>query len=219
QEKIPFTPVIVQFDKGLNRTDIAYAFEFCKTHQLSPEIIHLDILKFFKDSVHTPYILANGAHLMQMHIMRHVHNLGGVAVIGVGEQRYERMNGKIVLPVALERIAVTHFMQQEQIDGVSAFYCYTPEIMLCLLQEAKLIGFDFISRFAHNIKSSIYRKYWPHMSPRLKLSGLEDVSLARHELENHLLNKYKTEYAANFSQKYLIPIELFEKQLTHGLTA
>ncbi len=217
KEKVEFKPVIVEFNKKLNNMDIVFAFEFCKRHQLTPEIINLDINAFIENCIHTPYILANCSHLLQMHIMHHIHTMGGIAVIGVGEQRYKRVDGQITIPVPLERIAVTHFMHAEQVEGVSAFYCYTPELMLSLLQEAKLLGFDFIGYLSHNIKEAIYRKYWPDLTPRMKLAGFEYVSLARSEAERALYNKYKTDYTVNISNKYVIPIDTLEKQLSEGL--
>ncbi len=216
-EKIPFKPVIVQFDHDYNKQDISYAFEFCKTHNLTPEIIQLDILAFFEKATETPYILTNCAHLMQMHIMRHVFKYGGMTVIGVGEQRYAQANGTINVPVPLERIAVTHFMHTEQIEGVSAFYCYTPEIMLCLLREAKEIGFDEMTLFAHNIKEAIYHKYWPDLPPRPKYSGFEQVYEGRLIAQKKMRKKLQKKYGSSVFNNFSIPINELEKQLAAGL--
>lgn len=217
QERVPFTPVIVQFDKGYNKEDIAFAFEFCKINNLTPEIIKLDILAFFGNCVDTPYILTNCAHLMQMHIMRHVHGLGGMTVIGVGEQRYQEIEREIVVPVPLERIAVTHFMQAEQVEGVSAFYCYTPELILCLLKEAQEIGFDDMSEYAHNIKESIYHKYWPDLPPRPKLSGFEEVGYRRQMVQIKLTKRIRKKYGDSVFNTLSIPIDELEKQLIKAL--
>ena len=216
QERIPFKPVIVQFEEDYNKQDIAYAFEFCKDQQLSPEIIKLDILQFFKTCRKTPYILTNCAHLMQMHIMRHVHQLGGMTVIGVGEQRYKNVEGKIVVPVPQERIAVTHFMQAEQIEGVSAFYCYTPELMLSLLREAKEIGFEDIEKFAHNIKEAIYQKFWPDLKPRPKFSGFEKIGKKRLMVQTRLRKILLKKYGRTVFSNVQISVDSLEHQLVHG---
>lgn len=208
QEKIPFTPLILKYENNANKMDISYAFEFCKRHNLTPEVPTLDITDFFLKTIDTPYILGNCAHLMHMHLMRHAASLGGMAVIGVGEQRYEKNNGTISVPVPLERIAVTHFMQAEQIEGVSAFYCYTPELMLSLLLEAKAHGFEKMSRFAHNIKDETYHKFWPDMVTRPKYTGFEDVEHARKDAQKLLLKKYGPKLV-----KYSIPLFELEQQL------
>lgn len=210
QEKIRFVPVIVQFDHDYNKQDISYAFDFCKLHNLNPEIIQLDIVDFFEKSVTTPYILANCAHLMQMHIMRHVARLGGMAIIAVGEQRYMNYANTVHVPVPIERIAVTHFMQAEQIEGVSAFYCYTPEMMLSLLNDAQAIGFDTIDEFAHNIKEQIYHTYWPDLTPRPKYSGFEHVAAHRSQAQKKLRERFGT----ISTKQFLISVEALERQLT-----
>ncbi|MBI3419109.1 MAG: hypothetical protein HY053_03140 [Proteobacteria bacterium] len=212
QERIPFTPLIAQFENDYNKDDIAYALDFCRRHNLTPEIVKLDIIAFFKDSIHTPYILANCAHLMQMHLMRHAARLGGMAVIAVGEQRYAIEDGKVFVPVPIERIAVTHFMQAEGVEGVSAFYCYTPEMMLSLLREAKAHGFGEVSEFAHNIKEDIYRKFWPDLSPRPKYSGFENVLEHRRAAQKKLHKKY-----GPMLIKFMIPLDELELQLSKGL--
>ncbi len=219
QERVPFTPLIVQFEEDLNKQDISYAFEFCKNNRLTPEIMKLDIVNFFKTCVFTPYILTNCAHLMQMHMMRHARHLGGMAVIGVGEQRYENTGEQIVVPIPLERIAVTHFMQAEKVQGVSAFYCYTPELMLCLLREAKEVGFDDLKTYAHHIKETIYHKFWPDLPPRPKFSGFEKVGLKRLGTQRRLRRRLLKKYGSSILNRCTIPIDVLEKQLTEGLTA
>lgn len=214
QEKIPFTPLILKYDNDVNKMDIAYAFEFCKQHNLTPEVPTLDIVSFFQGSVETPYILANCAHIMHMHLMRYAASKGGMAVIAVGEQRYERIDGKIVIPVPIERIAVTHFMQAEQVEGVSAFYCYTPELMLSILLEAKAHGFENMDKFAHNIKDTLYHKFWPDLTHRPKYSGFENVEQERLKAQRILRKKYGSKVA-----KYTIPIFEFEHQLNGGANA
>jgi hypothetical protein len=211
RERIPFTPVIARFEKNFNAEDIAFAFDFCRLHNLEPTVVDVDILALFRDSINTPYVLANCAHILQMHIMRHIAGLGGMAVIGVGEQRYDNQDGRIFVPVPLERIAVTHFMQAEGVRGISAFYCYTPELMLCLLREAKAHGFEGMSRFAHNIKEDIYRKYWPDLTPRPKYSGFEMVATRRRAAQQLLLKKY-----GSLIVHYGIPLDELEQQLSGG---
>lgn len=208
QEKVPFTPLILKYERDANAMDIKYAFDFCKQHNLTPEVPTIDITDFFVKTINTPYILGNCAHLMHMHLMRYAASLGGMAVIGVGEQRYEKENGKISIPVPRERIAVTHFMQAEQVEGVSAFYCYTPELMLSLLLEAKAHGFESIQRFAHNIKDAIYHKYWPDLVKRPKYTGFEYVEDERKEAQRLLHKKYGLKLV-----KYAIPMFEFEQQL------
>mgnify|MGYP003392870854 CR=1 FL=1 len=219
QERVPFTPLIVQFEEDLNQQDISYAFEFCKNHQLTPEIMKLDIVNFFKTCVDTPYILTNCTHLMQMHIMRQARHLGGMTVIGTGEQCYEGVDGQIAVTVPQERIAVTHFMQVERVHGVSAFYYYTPELMLSLLREAKEIGFQNMSKFAHNIKEAIYRKFWPDLLPRPKLSGFEKIDGKRLATQEKLKKRLLERCGTSILSRHTIPIDILEKQLTEVLAA
>lgn len=209
QERIPFTPLIAQYENDYNKDDVSYAFAFCKAHNLTPEVLNIDIVPFFRDSVRTPYILTNCAHVLQMHLMRHANKLGGMAIIGVGEQRYIEENGKICVPVPQERIAVTHFMQAENVQGVSAFYCYTPEMMLSFLREARAHGFEGMAQFAHNIKEYVYRKFWPDLEKRPKYSGFEQVNSERANAQAALRKKYSG-YLSEFS----IPVDELEQQLS-----
>lgn len=211
QEGVPFTPLIAQFENGYNKEDIAYAFDFCRKHNLTPEVVGIDILAFFENSIHTPYILANCAHIMQMHLMRHAASLGGMTVIGVGEQRYENKDGKIIVPLPVERIAVMHFMSAENVQGVSAFYCYTPEMMLSIIREAKEGGFEEMSQFAHNIKERIYRKFWPDLLARPKYSGFEKIAEHRKRAQQALQKKYGSKIV-----RYMVPLEVLEQQLSGG---
>lgn len=211
QEKVPFTPLIARYEKGYNKDDIFYALDFCEKNKLTPEILDIDILKFFQNAIHTPYVVANCSHLLQMHLMRHAATIGGMAVIGVGEQRYSKVGNAVFVPVPAERIAVTHFMQKECVEGVSAFYCYTPEMMLCLLRKAKQRGFEQMSHLAHNIKEDIYREYWPDLVRRPKYSGFENVREERKDAQKKLMNKYGQRVVG-----VEIPVNDLEQQLSVG---
>lgn len=212
QEKIPFTPLIAEFENGYNSEDIACALDFCRKNKIEPDILRLDIIAFMADCINTPYIVVNCSHLLQMHLMRHAASRGGRAILGVGEQRYKRNGrGQMVLPTSLSRIAVTHCMQAENIEGVSSFYGYTPEMMLSLLREAKEQGFDAMGLHAHSIKEKTYRKYWPDLPQRPKLSGFEKVMEERMQAQQALKKKY-----ARYVQKYKTALEKFEEQLTGG---
>jgi hypothetical protein len=212
QEKIPFTPLIGQYLNDYNKQDIAFAFEFCKLHNLTPEVVKIDILALFRDSIHTPYPISNIAHLLQMHLMRHAASKGGMAIISTGEHRYEQKDGKFVLPFHTDGMGVLHFMKAENVHGVYHFFRYTPEMMLSILRESKAFGFDKMGFLAHNIKESLYHTYWPDMPVRPKYSGFENISQQRAKAQVKLLVKY-----GSMIQQVYIPVDELELQLAKNL--
>ena len=210
-EKVPFTPVIAQFDNDVNKHDISYAFDFCQQHNLEPEIVKMDVLAMFEDSINCPYVLANCANIMYMIIMRHVHALGGTTILGGGEQRFSKHGDVVFVPVPYERIAITHFQQAEKIEGVLPFYCYTPETMLAIIREAKAYGFGELTEFAHNVKEHMYRKFWPDMAVREKYSGMETVNEARAKAQRALEAKFRGKLT-----DWKVPVQVLEQWLSDG---
>jgi hypothetical protein len=211
KEKIPFTPIIAQFENNYNKDDILYAFDFCRKNGLEPHVLKVDILALFKDSINTPYVLANCASVLYMQIMRHVDRLGGMTVMGAGEHRYQNVNGKIVLPIPYERIGTMNFIQAEGVQAAFPFYGYTPELMLSTVREAKAHGFMVMDKFAHNVKEDMYRKYWPDLTLRPKYSGFEMVAKRRSAAQHALQEKY-----GPLIVHYEIPLDELEKQLSGG---
>lgn len=209
REKIPFTPLIAKFENNYNKSDIDYSLYFCRKVGLTPEVLPVEIVKLIENAPNTPYVMANCAHLLQMHLMRHAASLGGIAIIGCGEQRYEMANETIVTPITIHRISKTHFMQAENVEGVCAFYCYTPELMLSFLREAIAHGFENMSNFGHNIKADVYKKYFPDLLPRVKQGGFARVRPQRKIAEEALLAKYGAMIAT-----VRIPVDVLEKQLS-----
>lgn len=209
KEKIPFTPLIAKFDNDLNQHDIAYAFDFCRANNLTPEVITLDIVAFIENCVNTTYVLNRCPFLFHMHLMRHAASRGGMAVIGLGEQKYKKFDGKIFLPVPIERIAVIHFMQAEGVEGVPAFYCYTPEIIASYLRDAKEIGFKQMGKIAHKLKVKVFQKYWPELALRPKYTGFENVIDLKDAIQAKLLEKYGVKLT-----QVMIPLDELEEQLS-----
>jgi len=211
KEKIPFTPLIVRFVGGHNAYDIQYAFDYCQKNGLKPEVLDIDIFAFMKDSTNTPYVLASCANLLNMHLMRYAAERGGVAIIAGGEQRFRYLDEKVVTDVSIQRVAKAHFMQAENIQAVSSFFYYTPEMMLSFFREVKMHGFENMERYGHNIKVDIYEKFWPDLVRRPKYSGFEKVRGRRLVAEYELHNKY----GARISE-LIIPLDEFERQLSGG---
>jgi hypothetical protein len=211
QERVTFTPLIVQYDNDYNKDDIGYAFDFCRDHNLTPEIVKIDILSVMSNSINTPYVVANCPSILAMHIMRYCSRLGGMAVTGLGEQRYQQKDGQIVIWTLNRRTALMQFMQAETVQAVPVFYYYTPELMLSFFREAKAHGFEDMAQFAHNIKEDIYRQYWPDLKPRPKYSGFEKVIPQRRAAQKALKQKY-----GSLITNSAMPIEEFERQLSAG---
>ncbi len=211
KEKIPFTPLIVRFEGDYNKFDIAYAFEWCQKNGVEPEVMDIDIFAFMKANTDTPYVLASCANLLNIHLMRYGAKKGFITIIAGGEQRLKEEDGKIFTDVSIQRVAKAHFMQAENIQAVSSFFYYTPEMMLSFFREAKARGFENMEAFGHNIKADIYHKFWPDLVRRPKYSGFEKVRGRRLVAEYELYNKY----GARLSDLKL-PIDEFELQLTGG---
>jgi hypothetical protein len=210
KEKIPFTPLIAQFENDYNKFDIDFAFDVCREYGLQPEVYKVNILDIFKSSAHTPYILANCASILYMDMIRYVHGLGGKVVFGAGEYRFKpSKNGKLVVPIPNERIATMNFIQDLGAEVAFPFYGYTPELMLCLIRESQEHGFLAMDEYSHNIKEYVYRKYWPNLKPRPKFHGFEEVNVQRQEAQAEMRKKHGF-------QQFEIPLDTLEQMLTAG---
>lgn len=190
-----FRAFTVRFDGGRNAHDIAYAADYCAANGVPQKVVDLDIGEFMRSCRDSPYVSNNVYRFMQMHIIGQVHSLGGYCVMGSGEQRYEKIGSRTVLRYRTEFTSTAHWMNDHGIRAAPYFFLHRPELIHAYAAEPEpqrlFAGELQPSKWAHNIKAAVYRRYWPELVERAKYSGYERVMELRKETQAFLSQKWK----------------------------
>jgi asparagine synthetase B (glutamine-hydrolysing) len=185
----------VRFDGGRNEHDIAYAAEFCAQHAIPQVIVDIDIGAFMRSCRDSRYVSNNVYRYMQMFIMGEVAERGGYCVMGSGEQRYELVGGRAVLRYRTEFTAPVHWMSDHGVRAAPYFFLHRPELIHAFAAEPEpqrlFAGELQPTKWAHNVKAAVYRRYWPQLAPRRKYSGYERVMEQRLETQAFLSRKWQ----------------------------
>lgn len=187
KQKIPFSCLIVRFKDDLNKHDIEYALKFVTENNI-PHIIHdMDIIHFMNDCRIKPEPVCNLIYrFMQMEWMTVVNKMGGYCVIGSGEQRY---NQNMKLSYTFGQLVPMIWQKNNNIDACPYFFLQNPAIINSFALDASLYKGD-VGDLGHNIKTAIYKKYWPGLIERQKFTGYEKVQNLRNLIELELSQKY-----------------------------
>ncbi len=176
--------IIIRHANDFNLHDFCWAVGFCETEGLDYEFFDLDLIEFWESG--EVYEYAKVAHGISpqmctlLKIMQHVHDLGGVAVLGALERefRYSKKYNSWGL-TELENFACLYrYVIKTKINVVPSFFNWSPEILLSYMNDhllnqiMKNTGKPY-SRTSH-AKSEIYSRYWP-LQKRQKYAGYEKL--------------------------------------------
>ncbi len=211
---IPFTAITIRYIRDWNMHDISYAIDFCQKNNVPQHVLDMNPNLLVLDNLEIDYIVDALQTLQQMILMRTVAAMGGVCILGVGEQRYFFHNNELcTFQFLSKRMAKFEILEREQFDAVPMFFSYTPEIMYSILTESKKVGFDNMTDASHNIKEHVYRSHYPLLTERPKFNGFEKIRFPTNVYKKVMQN---IRYPGKF-WTYHIPIALLEEQLKpHG---
>lgn len=169
---------------GYNQHDIEYAIDFCNEHDVSFDIVYLDIKKFWKESLHRISKETNCISPQFPAIMNISDQVAGYNIIGVGEcflrqhttwQMYER-----------EKVAslYKYYILNDK-TGAPGFFQYTPELMLSFLEHKRIK--EITSSDTYTVKPQIYKDMWPDIKIRKKYNGFEKIHDLCESYRNELI--------------------------------
>lgn len=207
EAKVPFRPVILHLRSSdgttYNQHDIDGAFEFCKKFNLDPLIEHLDLERFYK--TYTPrltrdYRLSNPRTMVQLYLIEK-YGRSNSYIMGGGDMVLSPSmfmeNETIVW--AHGAVPIQQYLIDNEIEGVTKFFMYSPEQILSYLDNTTITNFinarvaiyDAYKRmkgvkwagwwqcFSFFIKPMFYVEAWPELVQRRKFTGFEKVNLVK----------------------------------------
>ena len=147
----------------------------------------MDITHFMNDCRIRPNPICNSINsFMQIEWMKIVNDIGGYGVTGSGEQRY---NQDMKLSYTFGQLVPLIWQNNNNIPGCPYFFLQNPAIINSFALDASLYKGD-VGDLGHNIKTAIYKKYWPGLIERQKFTGYEKVQNLRNLIELELSQKY-----------------------------
>jgi hypothetical protein len=183
---IKFKALTLKHKQQTNYHDTWWADEFCSKHNISQEVLELDLYQFddmIEKYITQGYKSTNIYHYMQLFLLEQLENLGGFGVGGAGEQIYYTIDNEIHL-----RINPSYTLGRQWCKNNNAwhqlwFSLDNPEIYASYLQIDIV---DFLLQRPEYFKSHhgastekilVLHREWPEMKKRNKFSGFEKIQV------------------------------------------
>lgn len=145
---IKFTPVIIQLknvkeNSIYNDHDTAYAFDFCKSHNLTPKIYDLDFDKFVSSGQWRA--IAESVECCAIAVPATLYvasQLDGFTILGNDPPylRYEKETDKWYLEELQYIHSILRYYKKFNLNGCPFLLSYTPEMMLAFLLDPKIVA-------------------------------------------------------------------------------
>jgi hypothetical protein len=145
---IKFTPVIIQLknvkeNSIYNDHDTAYAFDFCKSHNLTPTIYDLDFDKFVSSGQWRT--IAESVECCAIAVPATLYvasQLDGFTILGNDPPylRYEKETDKWYLEELQYIHSILRYYKKFNLNGCPFLLSYTPEMMLAFLLDPKIVA-------------------------------------------------------------------------------
>ncbi len=226
---VEFKTISFRFKNKLSSHEEQYIDKFVQDHNIPHQYYEIDPqwLKSKEAELYCEQSNCVRAEMLpHMKLMKHVwDNLKGFPVFGNGDlyvskeinkewllkdrslPKYEWLYIEYEYIVAWFRFAIAN-----KILGAIGFFQQNPYIVLSMLREPKMqlcVNDELMYKLScRSTKPSIYLKYWPDLTPRLKYHGGEQVSGICIELNRKLSKMYSS------NNKWTMPIKEFEKLLS-----
>lgn len=201
---IPIRVSVLRFHDGLNQHDIRYALDYCGQAGIEPDIIDLDLLRFWETELFDYAELSHSVSPQFCTTMWLCDQVDGVPIIGGGEcflavESFDEETESAAAPAAgarwflweREKVASWYrFFMRTGRPGLGGFFQYTPELLWAFLVDGwtrRLVGGRANGEVENaSTKLRVYQKYFP-LQAREKYTGFEKVmthdQLYRSELE------------------------------------
>lgn len=220
QNNIYFEVITLRHIKGTNAQDISYAIDFCKKYNLKHHIIDFDIEKFIIEEI--PQYISQGYvswrpfRFQQIRLFEIAESMGGVALLGGGDQQYATIDGTICVNFKDDFFMCLEWLRRNNKTHFPYVFMQNPEIFAAYMQ-IDLINFllndpSFFVSVKYNIvleKITVYHRYFPDMPRRRKLTGFESFP------ETALFKNYvfKREQDMGGLRELEIPVSTMKQQL------
>lgn len=193
---IPFEVAIISYG-FYNQHDTNYAFEYCKNHNIRPQVVDIDIDNFIKTGKIYDIAQQTGCNAYQMtSIMYGVSKLDGTLIMANGEP-YVKNYDSIWKYQETEHVnSYMKWYTDNGINGTPDFLRYTPESTVAFLKEPRVQ--ELIDNYhpgklsTRTSKHLIYSKNYTFL-PRKKYTGwerIEQTNIFIHEVSKEF-NKLK----------------------------
>lgn len=189
---LPFRVSVLRYQGGLNEHDICYALDYCREVGIDPDIVDLDLLKFWETELFDYAELSHSVSPQFCPTMWLCDQIDGLPVIGGGEcflaaADYDEGGGS--RPVRLgdprwflwerEKVASWYrFLMIRNRPGLGGFFQYTPELMWAFLVDGwtqRLVRGQIAGEVENEAtKLRVYQRYFP-LRVRTKYTGFEKV--------------------------------------------
>ena len=181
---IPFNAITLKHKQGTNRHDTRWADEFCKTHNITQEILELDTDQFdniIENYISQGYRSINIYHYMQLLLLEKAESLGGFGVGGAGEQIYHTIDNKIHIKINPSYTLGMDWCKRNNTRHQFWFNLDNPEIYASYMQIdiinllLQRPSYFVNHHFASVEKMLVLHNKWPTMLRRSKFSGFENL--------------------------------------------
>jgi len=140
---IKFTPVIIKLNPNYNNHDLKYAFDFCESKGITPQIIDIDFDKFVQSGLIVDIarsIKSSGYQIPAT--MYAASKLDGFILLG-NDPPYMKLN-QLTNTWQLEELELIHsilnYFKQYPVKGCPFLLSYTPEMMLSFLKDPTIVN-------------------------------------------------------------------------------
>ena len=222
RQGIHFRALTLQHTAGTNAYDIAYAKRWCKAHQVEQKIVPIDMEKFIRSDIDTyvkeGYVANYPFRYLQVYLLETVENMGGLAILGGGEQMYETVmvsgTPTAVLHFQAGYAAPLEWCRRTKVLHEPYFFFRTPELIDAYMKHPIVSrALEYPETFQHKansylLKRLVYQSSWPTMETRHKYDGFEKV--------RNIARERRIQLEAHFGKQcsiYTLPIEVMTKQL------
>lgn len=189
--EVPFKALTLKHKDGTNDHDISYAEDFCRKHQIEQIFVEFDPLTYYQKYLQE-YRSVNIFRYLQILILETVEELGGIAVLGGGEQIYYTIKDQIHIKYDPGFVLPLEWCKKNKTIHYPYFHMHNSELLASYMQ-LELISmllknpFYFESHHFMSIeKILVYNGYWPQMERRAKYNGFEQFREQRRKVETEL---------------------------------
>ncbi len=140
---IKFTPVIIKLNPNYNNHDLKYAFDFCESKGVTPQIIDINFDKFVESGLIVDIarsIKSSGYQIPAT--MYAASKLDGFILLG-NDPPYMKLN-QLTNTWQLEELELIHsilnYFKQYPVKGCPFLLSYTPEMMLSFLKDPTMVN-------------------------------------------------------------------------------
>jgi hypothetical protein len=222
-EGIPFSVLTLEHSAGTNSHDVQWAAKWCLENGAFQKVVKLDMEVFLEEDIAKyaaqGYLAPHAYRYFQIRLLEIVEDLGGLAVMGGGEQYYTSLptvsDRKIFLNFDVGYTAPLEWCRQRNANHVPSFYWRTPELCAAYLQMSvvaeNLKPELMINKAAsYLLKTRAYHAQFPQLERRPKYNGFEKVFQLRAKSEERLSAIW-----GKSLQSHSLELAEFKRQLKH----